>query len=161
MRRLNIRALTAEERKYCYAQSSQIREITGSIGHLRGDFGSSGNEFYTTWNDHNVRLKTEDFKAEFDELINELRFENNGLLSSRDSIKLFGNALVESRFKGSYTTEYGFRMDTENYSFLFRCNPTKGDYNFYCYCYVKDKLDEHIKKAIDEKTFMKNKDKER
>ena len=27
------------------------------------------------------------------------------------------------------------------------CNPTKGDYNFYCYCYVKEWLDKHIKNA--------------
>ena len=48
---------------------------------------------------------------------------------------------------GSYCTEYGFRMDTEKHAFLFRCNPTKGDYNFYCFCYVKEWLDRHISKA--------------
>ena len=38
-------------------------------------------------------------------------------------------------------------MDTEKHAFLLRCNPTKGDYNFYCYCYVKEWLDKHIQKA--------------
>lgn len=41
----------------------------------------------------------------------------------------------------------GFRVDTEKHAFLFRCNPTKGDYNFYCYCFVKEWLDKHIQKA--------------
>lgn len=54
---------------------------------------------------------------------------------------------TESSFMGSYCTEYGFRMDTEKHAFLFRCNPTKGDYNFYCFCYVKEWLDRHISKA--------------
>ena len=53
----------------------------------------------------------------------------------------------ECAFKGSYTTEYGFRCDTEKYAYLLRCNPTKGDYNFYCYCYKKDFLDKHMKDA--------------
>lgn len=43
--------------------------------------------------------------------------------------------------------EYGFRVDTEKHAFLLRCNPSKGDYNFYCFCYVKDWLDRHIGKA--------------
>ena len=32
----------------------------------------------------------------------------------------------------NYCTEHGFRVDTEKHAFLLRCNPTKGDYNFYC-----------------------------
>ena len=48
---------------------------------------------------------------------------------------------------GNYCTEYGFRVDTDKHAFLLRCNPTKGDYNFYCYCYVKEWLDGHIQKA--------------
>ena len=43
-----INPLTIEERKYTYAQSQQLCGQTGSIGHLRGDFGS-GEQFYTTW----------------------------------------------------------------------------------------------------------------
>ena len=49
--------------------------------------------------------------------------------------------------RDSYCTEYGFRVDTEKHAFLLRCNPTKGDYNFYCYCYVKEWLNKHIQKA--------------
>lgn len=31
--------------------------------------------------------------------------------------------------QGAYTTEFGFRADTEKYAFVLRCNPTRGDYN--------------------------------
>ena len=41
-----INPLTEAECKYTYAQSTQIEGQTGCIGHLRGDFGSGGNEFF-------------------------------------------------------------------------------------------------------------------
>jgi len=46
-----LRPLTVPERKYTYTQSSQLQGQTGNIGYLRGDFGSSGDQFYTTWFD--------------------------------------------------------------------------------------------------------------
>ena len=43
---LQIRPMCYEERKYAYEQSSQLMSQTGSIGRLRGDFGSGGMEFW-------------------------------------------------------------------------------------------------------------------
>ena len=68
-------------------------------------------------------------------------------MHNRYDMTAFTKANPESSFKGNYCTEYGFRVDTEKHAFLFRCNPTKGDYNFYCYCYVKEWLDKHMAKA--------------
>ena len=144
---MELRSLTVPERKYTYAQSTQLEGQTGSIGYLRGDFGSSGNEFYSSWFDHREKLKTDEFKSELDEVINALRFEQNGLLKSRTDMAHFAGNQPDSAFQGSYTTEYGFRADTEKHTFLIRCNPTRGDYNFYCYCYVREWLDKHIEKA--------------
>ena len=76
-----INPLTIEERKYTYAQSSQLKGQTGSIGHLRGDFGS-GEQFYTSWFEHNSRLKTSEFSSELDDVINELRNNSCGLLKA-------------------------------------------------------------------------------
>ena len=42
---------------------------------------------------------------------------------------------------------YGVRVDTEKYAYLCRLNPNKGEYNLYCYCYIKDWLDKHIRSA--------------
>lgn len=81
---MEVRALTQPEQKYTYSQSTQIAGQTGCIGHLRGDFDSSGNGFYTTWDDHWDRWKTDEFKAELDEVINTLR-EGRGLLHNIDS----------------------------------------------------------------------------
>lgn len=142
---LQIRTMSYEERKYSYNQSSQLESQTGSIGHLRGDFGS-GEQFYTSWFEHDSRLKTPEFSSELDEVINELR-NRGSLLGSRRSMVDYTRNYPDSRFKGAYTTEYGFRVDTENHSYLFRCNPTQGDYNFYCFCYVSKWLDQHIEAA--------------
>ena len=70
---MDYRVLTEAERKYTFSQSQQLSMQTGLIGYLRADFGSNGNEFWTTWNDFRKDLKTDEFKAEFDEVINGLR----------------------------------------------------------------------------------------
>ena len=144
---MEIRALTLAEQKYTYAQSMQLEGQTANIGHLRGDFDSSGYGFYTTWTDTRTQWKTDEFKAEFDEVINALRSDEYGLLKNRSAMSAFARQYADSAFKGCYCTEYGFRVDTEKHAYLLRCNPTRGDYNFYCYCFVKEWLDKHIQKA--------------
>lgn len=59
-----LRPLTVPERKYTYAQSSQLQGQTGNIGYLRGDFGSSGDQFYTTWFDNRPQWKSDEFKQD-------------------------------------------------------------------------------------------------
>lgn len=154
-----LNPLTIEERKYTYAQSSQICSQTGSIGHLRGDFGV-GDEFYTTWEDHIGKFKTAEFRQEFDEVINALRSDDCGLLKSRRSMVDFVRKNPQSSFKGVFTTEYGFRVDTENYSYLLRCNPAVGDYNFYCFCYQREWLNDHIDRARRDIRFIDSRYKE-
>ena len=142
-----LRPLTVPERKYTYAQSSQLQGQTGNIGYLRGDFGSSGDQFYTTWFDTRPQWKSDAFKRDLDDVINALRSEEYGLLQSRSQMVRYGRENKESEMQGAYTTEFGFRADTEKYAFVLRCNPTRGDYNFYCLCYVKEWLDKHIEEA--------------
>lgn len=143
---IKTRPLTLTEQKYTYAQSMQLEGQTGTIGHLRGDFATTGYGFYTTWFDTRPQWKSDEFKADLDTVINALR-EDKGLLHNRYDMSAFARHFPESAIKGNYCTEYGFRVDTEKHAFLLRCNPTKGDYNFYCYCYVKEWLDKHIQKA--------------
>lgn len=144
---MEIRPLTQAEQKYTYTQSRQIQGQTESIGYLRGDFGRDGNSFFTSWEDHISRWKTDGFKEELDNVINALRSDEYGLLQSRPAMGRYAAEYPESRFQGNYGMEYGFRAETEKHAFLIRCNPTQGDYNFYCHCYVKEWLDRHIKNA--------------
>jgi hypothetical protein len=144
---MKIRPLTEAERKYTYTQSVQLQGQTGCIGHLRGDFDRDGNGFFTSWDDHRKEWKTDEFKTEFDDVINALRSEEYGLFQNRSAMRKYASQYPASAFEGNYCTEYGFRAETEKHAFLIRCNPTQGDYNFYCYCYVKKWLDGHIKSA--------------
>lgn len=141
---IEIKTMQPEERNYAYRQSQQISMQTGLIGYLRADFGTTGKEFYSTWNDFQNDLKTNEFKAEFDKVINSLRGKD-GILSDRDSLSRYCCTVPESSFGND--REYGIRVNTQKYSYFMRLNPHKGEYNLYCYCYVKEWLDNHMKKA--------------
>ena len=147
-----ITSMTPEERLYAYSQSSQIEGQTGCIGYLRGDFGA-GKEFYTSWFDRRKEYKDGEFKAEFDEVVNALR-EKDGLLCSRDSMNRFCCQHPEAEFEGNYCTEYGFRVQTPQHTYMLRCNLNYGDYNFYLYAYVARFLEHHMEKAKEGIRFM-------
>ena len=140
-----ITSMTPEERLYAYSQSSKIERQTGCIGYLRGDFGA-GKEFYTSWFDRRKEYKDGEFKAEFDEVVNALR-EKDGLLCSRASMNRFCCQHPEAEFEGNYCTEYGFKVQTPQHTYMLRCNPNYGDYNFYLYAYVSRFLEHHMEKA--------------
>ena len=110
---------------------------------------TDGNGFFTSWDDFRSDLKTQEFKDEFDNVINALRFDEQygGVLKNRRSLSSYCYQHTESGFDANYCTEYAFRADTAKYAYVFRLNPTIGDYNLYCYCYVRDWLDQHITQA--------------
>ena len=142
--KMDYRVLTEAERKYTFSQSQQLSMQTGLIGYLRADFGSNGNEFWTTWNDFRKDLKTDEFKAEFDEVINGLR--DGDVLSGRKAMSSYCYSTPDSSFNDD-CNHYGIRLDTGKYSYLMRFNPNRGEYNLYCYCYQKEWLNAHLKNA--------------
>lgn len=145
--KLDIYKLAATERMYAYAQSAQIMGQCGCIGYLRGDFGH-GEEFYTTWFDHRAEHKTDEFKAEFDQVVNALRAKDGcGLFAGRDSMGRFCLDHADAAFVGNSCTEYGFKLKTIEHTYLLRCNLNRGDYNFYLYAYVSRHLEHHMEQA--------------
>ena len=143
---LTFRPMTPTERMYSYTQSQQLIMQTGCIGHLRADFGS-GEQFFSNWDDHRRDLKSDAFKQEFDDVINALRTDEKygAIFKSRGALLSLCVRTPESSFGNG--REYGFRADSEHYSYMFRLNPGKGEYNIYCYCYLKQWLDRHMKQA--------------
>ena len=121
MMELKITSMTPADRLYAYNQSSQLEGQTGCIGHLRGDFGS-GQEFYTSWFDHRSEYKTDEFKAELDEVVNTLR-EKDGLFFSRGSMTRFCYQNPEAEIEGNYCAEYGFKVQMPQHTYMLRCNP--------------------------------------
>lgn len=141
---MNFRVLQPTERNYTYSQSQQISMQTGCIGHLRADMDSNGEGFFSSWDDFRKDLKTQEFKDEFDAVINELRKDGN-ILRNRGTLSKYCFSTPESAFGND--REYGVRVDTEKYAYLMRLNPYKGEYNLYCYCYRRDWLDHHLAQA--------------
>lgn len=142
---LDMRALTEKEDKYTFSNSMQISMQCGLIGHLRADMDSDGNGFFSSWEDYRKELKTDEFKDEFDKVINLLR-EEGDILYNRKSLAKYCYSSPQAKMNNEQDY-YGVRVDTEKYAYLCRLNPNKGEYNLYCYCYIKDWLDKHIRSA--------------
>ena len=141
---LSIRPIKPEEIPFSYKQSQNDYVESGCIGFLRGDFDTSGKGFYSTWEDKVKDLKTDEFKREFDDVINSLRFGYGELLKDRSSLSAYCQNNPDGGIEGNYTKEYGFRVDTDEHSYILRCNPTKGDYNFYVYAYDRETFEKHL-----------------
>ena len=121
------RAMTEEEDKYTFSQSSQISGQTGLIGYLRADMDTDGNGFFSTWFDHKKDLKTDEFKQEFDKVINSLR-EDGDILHDRAALSKYCHSTPQAKMNTDQEY-YGVRVDTEKYAYLMRLNPNKGEYN--------------------------------
>lgn len=143
---MTLRPMTAPERLYSYSQSQQLTSQTGCIGHLRAYFDRDG-QFNTSWDDHGTNSKPELFEREFDDVINALRqdVQFEGILKDRRSLASYCRDYSESGFGNN--RDYGFRADTKYYSYLLRLNPSRGEYNIYCYCYVRQWLERHMQRA--------------
>ena len=143
---MELREMIPAEQKYTYRQSHQLDAQTGCIGYLRGDFGTTGKEFYSSWFDNMAYLKTPEFQAELDTVINNLREDSRygGILADRSSLS---NACNQSTTPQFGRDEFGFRVNTQDYAYLLRLNPNRGEYNFYIYCYRRDYLDRHMRNA--------------
>ena len=118
-----------------YAMEPEQNELLGSIGHLRMDFDRRGDGFWTSWFDHcGDELNTPEFKAEIDEVVNELR---RTVLKDRATMRSycadFGGELGENYG----IKQYGYIVETEHYRYCLRCKPHEGDYDGYLWCFDK------------------------
>lgn len=148
MNDLFITPITIDLEKYTFRQSNQLYQQTGCIGYLRADLGSSGKEFYSTWNETCSFFKTEEFSKEFDDVINALRFDDTygRLLNDRTRLSRYCHEHAR-QYSGADNQYYGIRVDTDGHTYLLRLNPRQGEYNLYCYCYVKKYLETHLVQA--------------
>ena len=143
---MEYKPMTQMERLYTYKQSHQLTMQTGAIGYLRGDFGKNGAEFYSSFFDLMESLKTDTFRADIDSVVNAMR-ETGGPLRDRYAMASFCGLRESAAFKGNIGTEYAFRVDTAQFSYMLRCNPSPHDYNFYIWCYQRTSLEMHMASA--------------
>lgn len=111
----------------------EAAERYGVVGYMRVDFGRDGRGFWTTWFDSQPHLKTPAFKQEFDNVINSLRDDGEKPpFASRANLLAFCSATPGKELT---TRGNGYVVQTQDFSYYFRCKPANGDYEIYCFAY--------------------------
>lgn len=142
-----IQSATPVERLYAYEQSLQIAERCGNPGYLWGELDNTGSVFVNCWETFVSSQNTPEFKAEFNTVLDMLRFDERygHPLKNRATMIVYCLNHPQGKFRNGY--EYAFRADTQDYSYLFRCIPAGEDNHVYIYPYRRDCLDQHMKQA--------------
>ena len=108
-------------------------ERHGAIGYLRADFGNDGYGFYFKWFYIQPHLKTPAFRKELDSVINNLRTDGQETpFANRKVLEAYCAANPGKELSGR---GYGYSIQTEGYSYYFRCFPQKADYDVCCFVY--------------------------
>lgn len=131
-RKYMLRPASPHEAGLFYSNEGRDQELA-CVGHLRMDFGHSGQEFWPTWWEHNGdALTVPAFKAELDEVVNELR--ERGPLKDLAAMSSYCHDHSQGALEGG---SYGFIAESEGYRYCLRCTPRQDDYNGYLYAYDK------------------------
>ena len=133
--KFHIRPARPEEAGLFYTPHPEEDKRLGTVGHVRMDFGRSGNEFWHTWWPRGPEeLNSPAFKAELQEVVDTLR---ESVLKNRFAMERFCYN-HGGKIDGGYVQNYGYIVETEHYRYCLRCNPSPGDYNCYCTAYDLD-----------------------
>ena len=125
-----LRPASPEEAGLFYALPPEKDTEFGTVGHLRADFGRHGTDFWTTWWPRGPEeLNSQEFKREFDDLVNTLR--ETGPLQSFNDMRRYCHEHGGEIPGGICTQNYGYIIETETHRYALRCNPQAGDYNAY------------------------------
>lgn len=148
----HLESVTADEKEFVYMNREHSER--GCIGRLRGDFGSDGNRFYSTWENESQELKTGDFRTELDEVVNHFRLNSDTpILKSRSDMARVCYEQESYKIDDSWTDMYVFKVQTAKHTHYLRCCPAQGDYNFYLYSYNTEKLQQYKDVKYVEQTY--------
>lgn len=130
--RFVIRPASNDEAGTFYAQTPELDQQMGAIGHVRIDFGSGGKEFWHTWHPRgDESLNTPEFKSELATVVDQLR---DSVLKDLKGMSYFCYE-HKGEIDGGWRQNYGYIIETENYRYCLRCSPGKGDYHAYLSCF--------------------------
>ena len=132
---VQLRPASVEEAGLFYSQVEEDRDWhSGTVGHVRMDFGHGGKEFWHTWWPHNQdQFNTPEFKETLQTVVDALRRDGplKDLSAMRSYCQQYGGAITEDG------ENFGYIAETEHYQFCLRCTPVPGHYQGYLYCYDK------------------------
>jgi len=133
---LKIHPASHDEDVLFYALPPEKDAELGAIGHVRIDFGSSGEEFWHTWWPRGPEeLNTPEFRAELGAVVNDLR---KGVLKDLLSMERYCWGSDGAIRGGTCCQNYGFTLETERYIYRLRCNPIRDDYQAYLSCFDRE-----------------------
>ena len=122
--KFHIRPARPDEAGLFYTPHPEEDKRLGTVGHVRMDFGRSGNEFWHTWWPRGPEeLNSPVFKAELQEVVDTLR---ESVLKNRFAMERFCYE-HGGKISGGWTQNYGYIVETEHYRYCLRCNPSPGD----------------------------------
>lgn len=109
--KFHIRPARPEEAGLFYTPHPEEDKRLGTVGHVRMDFGRSGNEFWHTWWPRGPEeLNSPVFKAELQEVVDTLR---ESVLKNRFAMERFCYARG-GKISGGWTQNYGYIVETEH-----------------------------------------------
>lgn len=142
MTEYTLKPLNKRERLYSYKQPHQIACNTGYYGYYHCDFGKDGKQLNAVWQQFGNSVIKENAENDRENVMNYLA---DTVLNSFKSMQNYCYENSEAAFDGNFSKEYGFRLDTKDYSYIIRfCPNNKGDYTAYIFDYNKQYLDNHL-----------------
>ena len=116
----HIRPARPEEAGLFYTPHPEEDKRLGTVGHVRMDFGRSGNEFWHTWWPRGPEeLNSPAFKAELQEVVDTLR---ESVLKNRFAMERFCYE-HGGKISGGWTQNYGYIVETERYRYCLTVRP--------------------------------------
>ena len=139
LRGAEVVPFTAGEEKYL----TYNREAGNTcVGHLSGDFGRSGDRFFSNWYNHSTKAEADwngvapEFQAELHSAVYALR---QSLLKDYAAMSAFCQAHPEAKLPDRADLKhYGFKLDTEERRYYVLCVDDNRDSRFIIYAYDKD-----------------------
>lgn len=134
MKGVKLSIVEVNEKRRLYVSSKEnIDTDSQYIGYMRFDFGR-GREFWYTWFDGSVELKTKKFQREFQKVVDNLR--QCGIIGTYEELL---NTCKQNELARINENEFGFKLIRNGYIYYIRCSVQRYDYN-YIYCY-KESID--------------------
>ena len=129
--KFEMRPASPDEAGIFYALLPEEDKELGAIGHVRIDFGSGTEFWHTWWPRGSEELNTPEFKAELNQVMDQLR---RGVLKDFASMGRWCRS-HGGEISGRSEQNYGYVVETKRYRYCLRCNPVRGDYQAYLTCF--------------------------
>lgn len=135
-------------KEYTYESGYSEKRRAGCIGIMTGRLNEEESSISVYWEIFDSERKTPFFMKDFDDVINALRVRKDkspGPLFNRPTLDNFCKTHKGNLQYCNGSVLYGFKIETQFYTYLFKIDPRKDKDNIRVFCYTKIFLDNHIK----------------